>query len=1107
MPGRDATAVSLPDAAARARAVDPQRCVCISAPAGSGKTGLLIQRFLALLSRVAEPERIVAITFTRKAAAEMRARLQAALAEAALATPVDSEHGRRTRALALAALRADRRGGWQLRESPARLRVQTIDSLCAELSRQMPLLSGSGGELQVAEDADELYAEAVDALLAEAGEAPVRDDLAQLLLHLDNDWNAAAALLAQLLRRREQWQPLVGGGQGAPQRAQLDALLEALADGAAARLRELLRGELDELDALMQWRHAQQPASAAFDGGRSAAGWNSLCDLLLTTQGEWRRRLDRRQGFPAGGGDARALRGRMQALVEALRERDDGTLLAALRQFRELPDPEADPRHWATLRALLRLLPRLGAQLLLCFRRRGRVDHSQVALAALAALGDDDAPTELALRLDYRIEHLLVDEFQDTSSGQFELLRRLTRGWAEHNGQQPAAPRTLMLVGDAMQSIYGFREANVGLFIRARDAGLGDLPLESLELQANFRSRAAIVDWVNARFAAVFPPRDDPGLGAVRHRRGVPLRSGGAAPELRLLVGEAAREAEHDWVCARLEEALADPGAGSIAVLGRSRRQLQPLLARMRARGIPYAGRDLDPLAGRPVVRDLLLLCRLLQQYHDAYAWLSFLRAPWAALDHRDLLALSTRLPVAAAALQASPQALAGLGLSDAGAARLAQLLAVLRWAEHFRDRMALRVWVEECWLRLGGPAAAGDDGARDDAEQFLQLVEALEQQGAGLDARRLQAAARRLHAAPGDPRAAVQVMTLHKAKGLEFDRVFLPGLDAVPRRDDDELLLWEELLLDDGSPAFLLDVRARAGAGAARRVYDFLRSRRARRRELEDRRLLYVGCTRAAERLFLSAALPQGPSGEPAAPRRGSLLAALLPALDRALPPEAAPGGGARSPDDGPGPAYLRLSALPVLDPVPPAAAARGAGGGGGRLQRVLGSALHRATQSLLQRPVLPARCDAPLKMLLRQALRELGCEPRQLAQQQERGEAMLQRLLADPWARWMLDPARPQRTAEFPLVLRDGAVLRSLVVDYSFIDERHGERWVVDYKSAAPQPGETPEAFLAAAVAEHTPQLRSYACALAAIGPQPVRAALYFLALGRHHEVPVEP
>src|SRR6185312_3063120 len=115
------------------------------------------------------------------------------------------------------------------------------------------------------------------------------------------------------------------------------------------------------------------------------------------------------------------------------------------------------------------------------------------------ALGTDEEPTDLALALDYRIRHLLVDEFQDTSQSQYELLTRLTAGWHAGDG------RTLFLVGDPMQSIYRFREAEVGLYLRARREGIGGLKLEPLTLTANFRSQAGLVEWVNRTFRELLP--------------------------------------------------------------------------------------------------------------------------------------------------------------------------------------------------------------------------------------------------------------------------------------------------------------------------------------------------------------------------------------------------------------------------------------------------------------------------------------------------------------------------------------------------------------------------------------------------------------------------
>ena len=161
----------------------------VEAPAGSGKTGLLIQRFLKLLAaeNVTQPEQIRAITFTRKASAEMRDRVLAQLQAASDATEPRNPFDRLTRPLALAALDRDRRLGWQLLANPRRLKIGTIDSLCLEIARALPVLSGSAGALKPTTDAAPLYAEAARRTLMQLGgpDAQLSSALEDLLLHRD----------------------------------------------------------------------------------------------------------------------------------------------------------------------------------------------------------------------------------------------------------------------------------------------------------------------------------------------------------------------------------------------------------------------------------------------------------------------------------------------------------------------------------------------------------------------------------------------------------------------------------------------------------------------------------------------------------------------------------------------------------------------------------------------------------------------------------------------------------------------------------------------------------------------------------------------------------
>jgi len=348
------------DAAARERALEPERSCLVQAPAGSGKTELLIQRFLALLARVERPEEIVAMTFTRKAAGEMRERIVAALHAALAGTAIDSPHVERTRDLALAALEADRRHGWHLVAHPARLAVVTIDAFAAGLARQAPLATGMGGALRFEEGAAPWYLAAARAALEAATAADT--GWRRLLAHADNDAAGAIALIAEMMARREQWIGELRPADRAGFRARLETALAAEIEGELASLAALFPASLvaalahfERLAAATlaatpetaQW--ASHLAACAAAGGipppavSTQERWCALADwLLVSNAARFRSQANARVGFPAvGTGFGAALRAeRNQAMGTLLRDLAavDG-LADALHAARRLPPP------------------------------------------------------------------------------------------------------------------------------------------------------------------------------------------------------------------------------------------------------------------------------------------------------------------------------------------------------------------------------------------------------------------------------------------------------------------------------------------------------------------------------------------------------------------------------------------------------------------------------------------------------------------------------------------------------------------------------------------------------------------------------------------------
>ena len=205
----------------------------------------------------------------------------------------------------------------------------------------------------------------------------------------------------------------------------------------------------------------------------------------------------------------------------------------------------------------------------------------------------------------------------------------------------PGDGRTLFAVGDPMQSIYRFREAEVGLFLKARAEGIGSVALEPLALSANFRSQAGIVDWVNGAFAQLMPGAEDIGAGAVAYTASAPVhaRLAGVAVQVHPRVdGGAGSEAE---TVTQIVAGIAAGAPGSVAILVRGRSHLREIVPRLKAAGIAYRAMEIDRLDDRPVVQDLLALTRALAHRGDRVAWLALLRAPWCGLALADLHALA----------------------------------------------------------------------------------------------------------------------------------------------------------------------------------------------------------------------------------------------------------------------------------------------------------------------------------------------------------------------------------------------------------------------------------------------------------------------------------
>ncbi|HKE95683.1 MAG TPA: UvrD-helicase domain-containing protein [Povalibacter sp.] len=1114
------------DAAARTAALDPRRSFIVQAPAGSGKTELLTQRYLRLLATVEAPEQILAITFTRKAAAEMRSRILLAL-EAAAGAPPESAHKRSTWELARAVREADARYQWHLTEHPARLRLQTIDALNASLARRLPVLAATGSSLEPTSDPRPLYEAAGKHLIERLGDhSRVAGQLEVLIVHLGNRVDRLVELLSDLLAKRDQWlHPIVRARASEDLRTLLESTLRRVVERHLALLSQGLGSHRQELFELLQYSGRNLLAGESLDAARrtllesclqrstapdatseSLATWRAIATMLFkkSGKGELYESVTKVHGFPT---THREFKERMLSMLRWLATHP--VLCEQLFELRTLPDATYSEDQWRTLQALLDLLPEAVAELQLEFQAHGKADYVEVALRALRALGPAEEPTDLALAFDHRLQHILVDEFQDTSFAQLDLLERLTAGWSEGDG------RTLFCVGDPMQSIYRFRQAEVGLFIELQEQGLRHLRLEPLKLEANFRSTPAVVDWVNRVFPGVLAPANDAEQGAVQYSASTAaLTTQGGGVKVHAFVN-ADPDIEAKQVATIVRDVLRRDRHGRVAILVTARTHVDAIAQHLTAAKIEFQAVEIEQLRDRPAVQDLIALTRALVHLADRTAWFAVLRAPWCGLTLADLHELAQHPGFIVATAVDDLLERETSVLSPEGRARLARTHGVLRGALAERGRWPLRIWVERTWNALGGPATLSRVEDLDDAQAFFARLDDLETAGDLEDVARLEEQLERLFASGkvhGEPR--VEIMTIHAAKGLEFETVILPGLQRQMRAEDRELLRWTRIAGAEGGMV-LAPIKAEGSEGDP--IYRWIELLERQRIRRERARLLYVAATRAKRELHLLGTVKTGERGGETAirePHPSSMLRMLWNAVVDDFEAAAPAAPAQASLPLGPGQKLRRLplewsppEPAPMLEiPVAPVIdieAQSPVFDWVSETSRHVGTLVHRELERLCRPGAMSSDPGAAQQRLVVE-LAELGVPPDRCAAACERVIAAIRRTLDDARGRWLLGLDGDLREAAGELALSgvvEGRIVEG-VIDRTFVDAE-GTRWVVDFKTSTHEGGGL-EQFLDEEVARYRPQLQRYTWLMQLYSPnQPVRAALYFPLLRQWREV----
>ena len=865
--------------------------------------------------------------------------------------------------------------------------------------------------------------------------------------------------------------------------------------------------------------------------------WLALIDLLLTKEGEFRKR----RGITSRNIKFLIEKHHRQELTRLIEQvQHDDALCELLCSVRALPSTHYPANQWHVAKALFKVLSRALAELESVFAARSQCDFPGIALLAKTALRTDSAQDDLAAARP-ALRHLLVDEMQDTSTTQYELIQLLTRGW-------DGVSRTVFLVGDPKQSIYLFRQARVERFVQAMHRGrLGELPLTALHLSANFRSQANLVHAFNHDFAAIFPSATDPAEPAsVPYRAADATRRPASAASVvwhlqplsyGVTIAERTEQASEDAQAIRqiIEDWRADHAGGrppKIAVLVQSRTHLLPIVQAFReASPIPYRAIQIEPLGERQEILDLVALTRALLHPADRAAWFALLRTPVCGLTLADLHLLAGADDHAFSqhtVLELLQQR--GDLLSADGLARLEPFWQILEAALHQRGRLPLSLLVHRTWCAFGAQHFLEPDALLN-VHQYLSLIEELETSTGVLPLATFEERLGKLYAAPSSQPDAVDLMTIHNAKGLEWDLVLVPSLERSGRSNETRLLDWIETDADneliDASVAHGLLAPIQSKGGDSGRLNRWIQSIYKTREAAERKRLFYVACTRAREQVHLFAAPQTKADGSLSAGSRNLLEAAwpaaqahlsqpeqaanVLPMPGRPQPPRVLDTlAAAALPERFISRIPVNAMTLPARSPAPIAAEPLFARPEGSFRARVFGKTLHAFLEKAASRIAAGSSFPALLEELpawtarVAAILRAGGLAGRDLQTLTPQVLRGLEKTLAAPEGRWLLS-AHPQAASERSLNAWDDAdqTQTSLRLDRTFLagpaplEAGADYLWIIDYKTSTHAESSL-DAWLEHQQELYREQLETYARALAAPA-QPLRLALYFPLLSR--------
>ena len=820
----------------------------VQAPAGSGKTSLLVKRFLNRLLEVKSPKEVLALTFTNKAAAEMAQRLKEALE----GKSKDNEIKKIVEKISKHALKNKWDEGYI-----DSLMVMTIDKLALRLIKQTPILSSSGVNFLTDEDPDDLYRETIRETITSNAENHL------LFKYFDYDYHKLTEQLLALISKRDQWLPIVSGLLRSDDKNIEEIYGTYYTNELNIWVEEKIKPnftneDLKELEIIVSYL-ADNKNIDHKDKLRSSINyefWFYIRDLILTKSGKQiRKKIDTSSGFPATN-EGKEIKERLLKLIE-LKINKFNILIDFFNVTYHKNIVDIYPLITPFCLLLIDMVTRLNEK----FKERRIIDFTQIMGNAVEALRD----THLPLILDQNISHILVDEFQDTNESQLIFIELLTQNFAGN------PEKSFFAVGDPMQSIYRFRKAEVEIFSRVQKNGISDLKLTSLFLKVNFRSNKNIIDWLNNSFSKAFPLIDDSDEGSVPYSSCESSNNNleGGMELIALTCDTKSKTAQYEaealYVLNLIKDTRKSNPDASIAVLTRSKAHLNELITLINKKdsSIPIDAIEMSKILSNQTFQDILCLTKALFDFSDRTNWIAALKSPWCGLSINDLVLLFEK-DHKSLVWELINNIDNTSRLDKNSARRLRSFVEVIRENIQYRGRISHRYFVEGIWRQLNGEESMVDSNDIQNIDLFLELLEEASEI-LSIDFIKLERLIEnKFISKTSIQKNSIKFLTIQKSKGLEFDHVIIPNLNKRTRNEESDLVLYDKSTLSIKNP------------GNDKNLHSYHAYKERKRLDNEKIRLLYVAMTRAKNKCYLIGTVKK--EGDLVIPNSGTFMNILWP-------------------------------------------------------------------------------------------------------------------------------------------------------------------------------------------------------------------------------------